>query len=195
MALTRSFLKGMSLTDEQISAIIDAHIESTDALKKQRDDYKADAEKLTTVQKELDTLKGGKDWKAEFDKEHQAFEAYKADVAGKEMLAAKQAAYRKLLTAENIPEKFHDRIIKMTDFSGIEMDGETIKDEAGQRDNITKEWGEYKGTVETHGATVETPPSTGNTPLTRADIFKKDEKGHYLMSTAERQRAIAETLK
>lgn len=185
MALTRSFLKGMSLTDEQISAIIDAHIESTDALKKQRDDYKADAEKLTTVQKELDTLKGGKDWKAEFDKEHQAFEAYKADVAGKETLAAKQAAYRKLLTAENIPEKFHDRIIKMTDFSGIEMDGETIKDEAGQRDNITKEWGEYKGTVETHGATVETPPTTGKVTRSKAEILA-------IKDTAERQRAIAE---
>ena len=38
MALTRSFLKGMSLTDEQVSAIIDAHAESIDALKQHRDD-------------------------------------------------------------------------------------------------------------------------------------------------------------
>ena len=28
--LTRSFLKGMGITDEQISAIIEAHTESTD---------------------------------------------------------------------------------------------------------------------------------------------------------------------
>ena len=57
MALTRSFLKGMGITDEQISAIIEAHTESTDALKAQRDNYKAYAEKLPAVQQELDTLK------------------------------------------------------------------------------------------------------------------------------------------
>lgn len=29
-------------------------------------------------------------------------------------------------------------------------------------------------------------------PMTKEDIFKKDEKGHYLMSTSERQRALLE---
>ena len=52
MALTRNMLKGMGLTDEQVSAIIDAHTDTTDALKAQRDQYKADAEKLPAVQKE-----------------------------------------------------------------------------------------------------------------------------------------------
>ena len=28
--------------------------------------------------------------------------------------------------------------------------------------------------------------------LTKADIYKKDDKGRYVMSTAERQKAIAE---
>ena len=185
MALTRNMLKGMGLTDEQVSAIIDAHTESTDALKAQRDQYRADAERLPAVQRELDALKGGKDWKAEFDKEHTAFENYKAEVAGKEALANKQAAYRRLLASENIPDKFHDRIAKMTDFSGMEMDGDAFKDADALRASIKSEWGEYVATPETRGAAVETPPATGKVTRTKDEILA-------IKDTAERQKAIAE---
>ena len=49
MALTRPMLKGMNLTDEQVSAIIEAHMETVDALKEQRDNYKKAAEKLPLI--------------------------------------------------------------------------------------------------------------------------------------------------
>ena len=185
MALTRSFLKGMSLTDEQVSAIIDAHAESIDALKQQRDDYKADADKLKDLQKELDALKSGKDWKAEHDKLKKSLDDYKAEIAGKETLAAKQAAFRKLLAAEKIPDKFHDRIIRMTDFDAMEMDGDAIKDVVKQRKAITDEWGEYKATAETRGANVDTPPATGKVTRSKDEILA-------IKDTAQRQQAIAE---
>lgn len=159
MALTRNFLKGMGLTEEQVGAIIDAHTETTDALKQERDQYKADAEKLTTVQKELDTLKAGKDWHKEYNELQKSFDAYKADVASKEELAAKQTAFRKLLTELGIPEKFHDRIIKMTDFTAIEMEGEGLKDEDAQKAAIDAEWGDYKAAPKDNGAPVDTPPA------------------------------------
>ena len=57
MALTRNFLKSMGLNDEQISAVIESHAETVDALKEQRDAYKDDAEKLAAVTKERDSLK------------------------------------------------------------------------------------------------------------------------------------------
>lgn len=185
MALTRSMLKGMNLTDEQVSAIIDAHAESIDALKQQRDDYKADADRLKDVQKELDALKSGKDWKAEHDKLKKSFDDYKAEIAGKETLAAKQTAFRKLLTAENIPGKFHDRIIKMTDFSGMELDGDALKDADAQRKAINTDWGEYKAAAETRGAKVDTPPTTGKVTRTKDEILA-------IKDTAQRQQAIAE---
>lgn len=186
MALTRSMLKGMNMTDEQVSAIIDAHTETTDALKKQRDEYKDDAEKFKNAQKELDSLKNGKDWKAEYDKEHKAFEDYKKDVAGKETLAAKQTAFRKLLTAENIPEKFHNRILRMTDFDAVELDGDAVKDEAKQRESIKSEWGEYVPTTEIKGTKPETPPG-GGSKMTKAEILA-------IKDTSARQKAIAENL-
>lgn len=187
MALTRSMLKGMNLTEEQVSAIIDAHTETTDALKKQRDEYKADAESLKTVQKELDSYKTGKDWKAEYDKLEKSFTDYKAEVAGKETLAAKKAAYRHLLSAENIPEKFHERIIKMTDFSEMELDGDKFKDEDAQKKTIQTEWGEYVATNETHGANVETPPKNTATQMTKEQILA-------IKDTTERQKAIAQNI-
>ena len=56
MALTRKMLKAMSIEDEQIEQIIEAHAESTDALKASRDEYKAEAEKIPELQKEIDKL-------------------------------------------------------------------------------------------------------------------------------------------
>lgn len=186
MALTRKLLKGMGLTEEQIDSVIDAHTETVDGLKEQIKTYKADADTLKDVQKELDDLKNGKDWKAEYDKLDKSFKDYKAEVAGKETLEAKQAAYRKLLTAENIPVKFHDRIIKMTDFDAVEMDGDAIKDEAQQRGNIKSEWGEYVSTTETKGDKPDNPPA-GTNKMTKAEIMA-------IKDTAERQKAIAENL-
>ena len=66
MSLTRGMLKGMGLTDEQVSAIIDAHTETVDGLKDSLKAAKADADKLKVVQKELDDLKAnsGDDYKS-----------------------------------------------------------------------------------------------------------------------------------
>ena len=57
MALTRKFLSAMGIEDEKVDEIIGAHTETVNALKEQRDSYKADAEKLPAVQKELDDMK------------------------------------------------------------------------------------------------------------------------------------------
>lgn len=186
MALTRKLLKGMGLTEEQIDSVIDAHTETVDALKMRINTLEADANKIDGLQKELDGYKNGKDWKAEFDKEHKAFEDYKTEVASKEQLAAKQAAFRKMLSDENIPDKFHDRIIKMTDFDGMELDGDAFKDEAAQRQNIQTEWGEFKATTTNHGDKPDTPPS-GNHAMTKQEILA-------IKDTSTRQQAIADNL-
>lgn len=61
MALTRKYLKAMGLEDDKIDQIIEAHTEVTTAIKADADRYKADAEKLSEVQAELDSLKAVKD--------------------------------------------------------------------------------------------------------------------------------------
>ena len=53
MALTRAFLKSMTLTDEQISAIIEEHSATVTGLKSEISKYKEDAEKVLDLQKKL----------------------------------------------------------------------------------------------------------------------------------------------
>ncbi len=96
MALTRKLLKGMGLTDEQVDTIIEAHTDTVDGLKGDITRYKADAEKLPGVQKELDELKAAGDdgYQEKYEREHKAFEDFKADVTAKESKAAKERAAR-----------------------------------------------------------------------------------------------------
>ena len=85
MAFTRKMLKAMGIEDEKIDQIIDAHSETVDALKADRDTYKEDAAKLAAVQKELDELKakGDDGYKAKYEAEKAAHDALKADMAAK----------------------------------------------------------------------------------------------------------------
>lgn len=116
MAVTRNFLKGMGLTEEQVGAIIDEHVDTTNALKADRDKYKAEAEKLPGVQKELNDLKAKGDggWEAKYEKEHSDFETYKTAQIAKESRAAKETAYTALLKEANISEKAYKLILNAT---------------------------------------------------------------------------------
>ena len=90
MRLTRKHMKGMGLTDEQVHTINKAHNDTADGLKEQVKTYKADAEKLQNVQKELDGLKAAGDggFKEKFEKEHSDFENFKKTMQGKEILVS-----------------------------------------------------------------------------------------------------------
>lgn len=163
MALTRSMLKGMNLTDEQVSAIIDAHSESIEALKQQRDQYKADAEKLPELQRELDS---GTDWKnkfdtlrAERDNLEQEFSKYKSDIAGKERLANIKSAYRRLLEAEKIGHEDADLIMAATKFDNMELgeDG-ALAGADSLTENIRKNYARYIPTIDNKGDVPANPP-------------------------------------
>ena len=84
MALTRKFLTALGIESDKVDEIINAHTETVDALKEQRDTYKADAEKLGQITKERDELKKalaeadtGEDYKAELEKVKGEFDSYK----------------------------------------------------------------------------------------------------------------------
>lgn len=197
MALTRKSLKAMGLTDEQVDSIVEMHSETVDALKEKLKAAEAKSEKLDGVQKELDDLKANKgdDYKSKYEKEHSAFESYKKDVAAKETKAAKEAAVKAYFEGKNITGA--NLAIAMRgardEIEAIELDGTNIKDTSALDTLVTGEFAGLVVTKTTQGANTATPPAnTGGTKLTKADIFKKDEHGHYVMSTAERQKALAE---
>ena len=196
MSLTRKMLKAMGIEEEKIDQIIEAHSETVDSLKADRDNYKEDAEKLKDVQKELDDLKakGDDGWKEKHDRLKDEFDKYKTDVQAKETKAAKEAAYRAILKDANLSEKGIEKAVKYADWDKIEL-GEDGKLK-GANDHIKavrEEWAEYVTTTTTTGARTSTPPANnGGAKLTKAEIYAKDEHGRYKLSTAERQKALAE---
>ena len=196
MSLTRKMLKAMGIEEEKIDQIIEAHSETVDALKADRDSYKKDSEDLKTVQKELDELKaqGNDGWKEKHDRLKEEFDQYKNDVQAKETKAAKEAAYRAILKDANLSEKGIEKAIKYADWDKIEL-GEDGKLK-GANDHIKavrEEWAEYVTTTTTTGAKTSTPPvNNGGAKLTKAEIYARDEHGRYKLSTAERQKALVE---
>lgn len=166
MALTRAFLKGMGLTEEQVGAIIEEHTSVTTALKDQIKTYQADAGKLAEVQRELEALQkdvSTNDWKGKYDKEHESFEKFKTDVQNRETLERTKAAYRRLLTECNVGDKHIDSILRVTDFSGIKLaeDG-SIDGVDALREKVKSDWGGFIATKETRGQNPENPPGAGN---------------------------------
>lgn len=183
MALTRSMLKGMGLTDEQIGAIIDAHTETVDGLKADRDKYKTEAEEAG---KKLKDFESAEDWQEKYAKEHEAYENYKKDIAEKEKMSGLKAAYRKLLLSQNVGENHIDSILRVTDFSKMKIgeDGK-LEDEAKLIESIKADWSGFIATTQTKGATVSTPPA--NNP---SGTGKTKEEILAIKDTAERQKEI-----
>lgn len=190
MALTRKMLKAMGIEEDKIEQIIEAHAETVDGLKDDVQKYREAAEKLSGVEKELETLKAsGGDWKKKYEDEHTAFETYKSDVSAKEAGAAKEAAYRALLTEAGIDPKRIDTVIRAekAGFADLKI-GEDGKFEEADKltEAIKANWADFVQTTSTTGVPVATPPAnTGGNPMTKAEIMK-------IKDADKRQAAIAE---
>lgn len=189
MALTRKLLKGMGLTEEQMDTIIEAHTDTVDGLKGDLARYKADAEKLSRVQAELEDLKakGDDGWKEKHDKVKREFDEYKAEQTQKETKTAKEAAYRELLKSAGISEKRIDSVLKVTDLSGIELEDGKIKNADDLRKSIKDEWADFVVTTDKKGADTKNPPANNGGAMSRDEIFK-------IRDASERQAAIAANL-
>lgn len=161
MALTRKMLKAMGIEEEKIDQIIDAHTESTDALKKQRDEYKEDADKLPEVQKELDELKSAEpdDYKSKYEAEKKAFDEYKAKVAADKLSAEKGALYRDMLKEIGVDESRIDAVMKVTDLDGVEIEDGKIADIDKVKEGAKSEWAAFITEDKSSGASVANPPA------------------------------------
>lgn len=193
MALTRKFLSALGIEEDKVDQIIIAHTETVDGLKEQRDSYKADAEKLPAVQKELDGMKAaaeknGKDtYKVKYEALKEDFEAYKKEQADKETHAQKESAYKALLAESGVAEKRIAAVLKVSDVDAIEFDEDgKIKDAGALKKSIKDEWSDFIVTEGQQGATTATPP-TGS-----GKVYKTKDEVMSIKDTAERQKAIAD---
>lgn len=177
MAFTRKMLKALGIDDEKIDQIMDAHTEVTDALKADRDKYKGDAEKLEDVQKELDTLKANGDdsYKEKYEAEKKAHEKLKADIENEKAHSKKETAYRELLKAAGVKDKFVDTIIRAdkTVIDGLEL-GEDGKIDGADTltEDAKKNWSDFIVKSGRRQPGVENPPgNNGGSSKTKEQIM------------------------
>lgn len=171
MALTkaqvREILSAAGVSAENLATavdkIIDGHVTSINALREEIATYKADAEKLPTVQKELDDFKakGDQNWQSRYESEKQAFADYKAGIEKEKSNAEKKSLYTALLKSLKVDEKRIDSILKVTDLDAIKVKDGKFEDEKTLSENAKKDWSGFIVSERTDGADVDNPPENG----------------------------------
>lgn len=185
MALTRKFLAALGIEEAKIEEIISAHTETTDGLKKERDGFRAEAEKLPGVQRELDELKaeaakngGESPFEVKYNALKEEFDQYRADQTAKEAAARKTAAYRALLQEAGVSEKRIGAVLRVSDLDSVELDEDgKIKGADKLMESVKTEWADFIVTESTQGAVTATPPTgTAGAPnydeMSDADYYR-----------------------
>lgn len=194
MALTRKLLKGMGLTDEQVESVIEAHTDVVDGLKDELAASKKSVARLAEVEKELDDLKANGDggYKEKYEREHTDFEAYKTEIAGKEVQAQKTNVFRKLLEKANISKAHIETLIDTKTAEKLINELEIKDGKAVDEDKVSKAisdtWGGYIEHTENKPTGAANPPSnTGGGTKTVSEIMA-------IKDGTARRKAIAENL-
>lgn len=187
MALTRKMLKAMSIEDDKIEQIIEAHAETVDGLKEKLSGMQDQASRIAELEGQLEKASGGDDWKGRYEKEHAEFEAFKADSAKKAENEQKAALYRKLLAEAGVDPRRIDSIMRLTDLSEVNVKDGELEGREDLTKGIQKEWADFIATSTTQGVQVKTPPQSSGKTMTKADILA-------IKDTQERQRAISDNI-
>lgn len=195
MALTRKFLSALGIDADKVDEIINAHTETVDALKNERDKYKADAEKLPEVQKELDGMKeeaaknsGKNPFEVKYNAIKEEFENYKKEQSAKETKAKKADAYRAMLKEAGVSDKRIEAVLRVSDVDGVKLDKDgNIEDKNALIASVKKEWADFITTQGTQGANTPNPPANGG-----GKTYKSKDEIYAIKDTAERQKAIYE---
>lgn len=185
MAFTRNFIRekakesSVEIPKELEDALVAEHISARDAY---AEDQVKKAGANTDAPKVEDT--------EEYKNLKKQFEDYKADVEAKAAGAAKETAYRALLTEAGIDPKRIDTVVRAekAGFGDLKLDKDGKFEKADELvKDIKENWADFIQTTKVTGVPTATPPATGTSgkqPMTKAEIMK-------IKDSTERQAAIA----
>jgi len=194
MALSRKFLTALGIEADKVDEIINAHSETVEALKAERDSFKADAEKYTQAQADLDEANAklkeyAKDdsFKVKYEALKEDYDKYKAGIEKEKTNATKATAYKALLKSIGISEKRIDAVARLQSLDEITLDKDgNIEGAEELKKSLKEDWADFIVKEGKEGAGTATPPDDGgNKVMSKEDIMKiKDD--------TERQKAWAQ---
>jgi hypothetical protein len=184
---------------DAVNEIIEGHTTSIEALREERDSYKAEAQKANDLAKQLE--KAQKDlkeaqsedsenkYKAKYEMIKEEYKEYKKEIEAKATKDNKSKAYKDLLKEAGISDKRLEAVLKVSDIDSLEFDDDgNIKDKDELIKSIKDEWSDFIQTADVQGAKTDNPPAnTGGKTMTKEDIFK-------IKDTSERQKAIKDNI-
>lgn len=145
--------------------------------------YKEKLEEIDALKAEKQTAEDSavtaEKWKTKYEALKSDFAKFKDDLNAKETRAAKEEAYRELLTAAGIPEKRLATILRASrdNVDAVELIDGKIKDADKLTESIKNEWADFIPTTTVTGVQTATPPEnnpTGKNPgeMTMAEYIK-----------------------
>jgi hypothetical protein len=199
MALTKAQVKEILSSagvdsdhmSDAVDKIIAGHTASIEALREERDTFKAEAEKAGNAAKELEELKkaSGKEdsFKVKYEAIKEEFAEYKKGIEAEHTKQSKLDAYKALLKEVGISEKRINAVAKVADLESIKLDKEgAIEGVEDLKKALKEEWSDFIVTESEKGASTPTPPTKGGgSKMTREDILA-------IRDTAARQAAMLE---
>lgn len=197
MALSRKFLAALGIDADKIDEIINAHSDTVEALKEERDSYKDKAEKYDKVQsdleaanKKIEDLSKDDAYKIKYEALKEDFNEYKKGIETEKTNTNKTAAYKKLLKEIGISEKRIDSVAKLVELDKIKLDNDgNIEGSEDLKKSLSEEWADFITKDGKEGAGTSTPPDKkGSVVKTKEEIMK-------IKDTQERQNAWAELIR
>ena len=194
MALTRKFLAALGIESDKVDEIINAHAETVDGLKSERDGLKEKADKYDAVKSELDTAKQKLEdyskedsYKVKHDALKEEFDDYKKGVETEKSNTTKIGAYKGLLKEVGISDKHIDKVAKLVELDKIKLDKDgKIEGADDLKKSLKEEWADFIVKDGTQGAGTATPPANdGSGKKTKEEIMA-------IKDTATRQQAMLE---
>lgn len=186
MAFTRNFIRnlakesGVEIPKEFEDALVAEHISARDAYAE--DQVKKAGENAETNAPKVEDTEAYKNLKKQF-------EDYRADVEAKAAGAAKETAYRMLLTEAGVDPKRIDTVIRAekAGFADLTMGADGKFEKADELvAGIKTNWADFIPVTTTKGVPVATPPENngGKATMTKKEI-------DAIKDPVERQAAIA----
>lgn len=185
MALTKAQVREILSTagvdrehmSDAVDKIIDGHLASINVLREEADKYKADAEKLPNVQKELDDLKAAGDggWEEKAKDFEKKYNDLVAENKNKETKAAKESAAKAFFESKGITGNSLEIAMRgsSAEIAGLDLDGEKIKDSSALDALVNGTFKALVSTTTTKGANIPNPPITTPNKAYSADDIRK----------------------
>lgn len=152
MALTRRLLEGLGVEGKTVESIIEAHTETVNALKAERDKYKEGAEKAADLQKQLEEAKADTSF-ADLKKEYDNLVKSEAKLT-KDLEAANTALGEVREELDVTKGELETSQAKGSELEAANEDlTQKLQAAEGERDGLRTEYDEYKSGVESERTT------------------------------------------